>query len=121
MPHESSTNNEVRLYGRISAEPVERELPSGDRVVSLRLIVDRPRHESDQRKHVDVIDLACWTKRSRTAALRRLPGDKVMVVGALRRRFFTTSQGRTSRYEVEVHQLRKVTATELAAVAARPA
>jgi len=119
MHVESLTNNEVRLVGRISAEPIERELPSGDLIVSLRLIVDRPRRVDDPRRKVDVIDLTCWSARTRAAAMRRLPGDKVLVTGCLRRRFFTTAQGRTSRYEVEVERLKTVTAKELAALQPR--
>ena len=33
--------NEVLLTGRVSGVPEERELPSGDRVVQLRLVVRR--------------------------------------------------------------------------------
>jgi len=33
--------NEVLLIGRLAAEPVRRELPSGDTLVSFRLVVDR--------------------------------------------------------------------------------
>lgn len=119
MQVESLTNNEVRLIGRVSAEPIERELPSGDLIVSLRVIVDRPRQMDDLRRKVDVIDLACWPARTRAAAMRRLPGDSVLVIGCLRRRFFTTAQGRTSRYEVEVERLKKITAKELAAIQTR--
>jgi single-stranded DNA-binding protein len=38
--HESV--NEVVLRGRLSADPDERVLPSGDRIVTWRLIVQRP-------------------------------------------------------------------------------
>ena len=34
--------NEVHLVGRVSSEPEERELPSGDVVVLFRLVVPRP-------------------------------------------------------------------------------
>ena len=33
--------NAVRLVGRVSGVPEERELPSGDRVVTFRLVVER--------------------------------------------------------------------------------
>ena len=33
--------NEVHLAGRVGSEPEERELPSGDLVVTLRLVVPR--------------------------------------------------------------------------------
>jgi hypothetical protein len=34
--------NEVRLVGRLAADPQLRELPSGDTVWNLRVVVDRP-------------------------------------------------------------------------------
>ena len=34
--------NQVTLLGRVSAPPEGRDLPSGDRLVTLRVIVDRP-------------------------------------------------------------------------------
>lgn len=34
--------NEVRLVGRVSADVEQRELPSGDLLVSVRVVVGRP-------------------------------------------------------------------------------
>ncbi|GAB3989127.1 single-stranded DNA-binding protein [Nocardioides marmoraquaticus] len=97
--------NEVRLRGRVSVEPESRELPSGDRLVTLRLVVDRPRRPDDTGRRVDVIDVACWTRRTQRTAGRLRPGDVVEVEGALRRRFFAAGGARTSRYEVEASGL----------------
>lgn len=119
--------NEVQLVGRVSGDPTERELPSGDRVVQLRVVVPRPARRvrahagggSDAaekkpragdrlRTQVDTIDVACWTGRARAAALRLPDGAGVQVAGALRRRFFSTGSGRVSRYEVEASSVRRV-------------
>ena len=57
--------NEVLLTGRVSGVPEERELPSGDRVVQLRLVVRRPPargRTGGSRAGVDTIDLSCWTR-----------------------------------------------------------
>lgn len=105
--------NEVRLVGRVSAEPAEQELPSGDRVVTLRLVVPR---EGARRRGaaasggatVDTIDVACWSGRSRTSALRLGAGDHAEVSGALRRRFFRAGGAAVSRYEVEASTVRRV-------------
>ena len=35
-------SNSVAIVGRVSAPPEERELPSGDRIVTVRLVVSRP-------------------------------------------------------------------------------
>lgn len=102
--------NEVHLVGRVSGDPVERELPSGDRLVQLRVVVPRPAVRAT-RTQVDTIDVACWSARTRTSAQRLSDGQGVEVRGALRRRFFATGSGRASRYEVEASSLRRVPTT----------
>lgn len=97
--------NEVALVGRVSAAPETRELPSGDELVTLRLVVDRPPEKGATRRAVDVVDVACWSRRTRRSATALLPGDTVRVEGSLRRRFFGGAGGRTSRYEVEAARL----------------
>ena len=101
--------NEVRLMGRVSGSPVEREMPSGDVVVLFRLVVPRPaarrsasaRGASRKAVTVDTIDIACWSARSRRAALRLQEGETVEVSGSLHRRFFRAGGGAVSRYEVD--------------------
>lgn len=92
--------NSVELSGRVSGEPEARVLPSGDDLVTLRLVVARPAGGP-----VDTIDLACWSRASQRSASRLSDGDHVHVTGALRRRFFRTPAGAASRYEVEVTKL----------------
>lgn len=96
--------NEVIMSGRISGSPEERELPSGDTVVQLRLVV--PRSGSRVRTGgggatVDTIDVSCWTKTLQRKAVRLKPGDLVTIRGALRRRFWRSPGGPASRYDVE--------------------
>lgn len=94
--------NTVELTGRVSGEPVLRELPSGDPLVTLRLVVTR-----EGGGPVDTIELACWSARSRRSAGRLADGDRVAVAGCLRRRFFRGPGGAVSRYEVEVKSIAK--------------
>jgi single-strand DNA-binding protein len=100
--------NEVRLVGKVSGEPDERQLPSGDVVASLRLVVPRGPGEGHGSARVDTIDLACWTARTRRSALRLSPGEHVEVAGALRRRFFRAGASTASRYEVEVTRIARI-------------
>ena len=103
--------NEVRLVGKVSGEPMVRELPSGDELVSLRVVVPRAPRKGETRAQVDTIDVACWSGRSRAVA-RRLPdGQAVEVEGSLRRRFFSAGGARVSRYEVEAASVRRVTSS----------
>ena len=92
--------NTVELSGRVSGEPDAKVLPSGDDLVTLRVVVVRPTGGP-----VDTIDLACWSAGARRSAARLSDGDEVHVTGALRRRFFRTPGGAASRYEVEVTNL----------------
>jgi single-strand DNA-binding protein len=108
--------NEVALRGRASAPGEERTLPSGDLIVTLRVVVPREGAAARRpaggvevrRASVDTIDVVCWTARTRRAALRLAAGDGVEIGGALRRRFFGGPSGRQSRYEVEATSVRRV-------------
>ncbi|WP_345508874.1 single-stranded DNA-binding protein [Terrabacter aeriphilus] len=112
---ESCGRNEVALRGRVAAAAEERELPSGDRIVVLRVVVPRtPARgrrrvgEPARRATVDTLDVVCWTAATRRAALRLRADDVAEVEGALRRRFFGAAGGRQSRYEVEAEVVRRV-------------
>lgn len=108
--------NEVVLWGRLSAPAEQRELPSGDVIVTLRVVVRRTGRAPRRRPPVDgtarppgvdTIDIVCWSALTRRAALRLREGEEVEVEGALRRRFFGGPGGRQSRYEVEALALRR--------------
>src|SRR6478752_2503497 len=98
--------NEVRLVGRLSTEPEERVLPSGDVVWTFRVVVPRP--DRDGRTRVDALECAAWTARVRRAVGSWRSGDVVEVEGAMRRRFFRAGGGAASRVEVEVSRARVV-------------
>jgi single-strand DNA-binding protein len=104
---ETDDVNAVHLVGRVGAEPVETELPSGDTITSFRVIVGRPEgHGSTQR--VDTLDCTAWTGRARRSARTWRKDDLVEVEGAVRRRFFATSTGRASRVDIEVSAARLI-------------
>lgn len=110
----SSHRNEVLLVGRVAAEPAPTQLPSGDEVVSVRLIVERcppaPREQPAVRgPGVDTLDCSAWRPAVRRTVLRWGPGDVVEITGALRRRFRRTESGPVSRWEVEIARARRVT------------
>ncbi|QGN57310.1 single-stranded DNA-binding protein [Nostocoides sp. HKS02] len=92
--------NEVRLVGRVSAAAEERELPSGDLMVALRVVVPRSGGGTSSTR-VDTVDVACWSARTRRSARNLEPGARIEVRGALRRRFYRAGAATLSRYEVE--------------------
>jgi single-strand DNA-binding protein len=97
--------NSVRLVGRVSATGEPRELPSGDTVLTLRVVVPRDERRDRARAGVDTIDVACWSAAARRSAARCAVDDHVEVEGALRRRFFRAGGSVASRYEVEARRL----------------
>jgi single-strand DNA-binding protein len=102
--------NEIRLRGRLAAVPDERTLPSGDAVVTFRLVVDRPARSlrSASSARVDTLDCAAFAGPVRRRCRQWKPGDVLEVQGSLRRRFFRTGGGPASRYEVEVASATRV-------------
>lgn len=107
------SRNEVLLVGRVSGEPVERELPSGDRIVQWRVVVGRPPPrrpppEGVRPATVDALECVAWTAGARRTARGLRPGDLVEVTGSLRRRFFRAGGAPSSRTEVEVGAVRRL-------------
>jgi single-strand DNA-binding protein len=106
---DGETLNEVRLRGRAAIAATSRTLPSGDIVVTSRLIIERDataRRRSAQR--VDTIDCIGWSRRVQRSMLGWESGDVVEVVGAIRRRFYRDAGGPVSRVEVEVRSARTI-------------
>ncbi len=100
--------NEVLLVGRVSARASRRELPSGDVVVGVRVVVERnPETLRGRTARVDAIDCVAWSDGCHEALASWALGDVVEVGGSLRRRFRRTDGGPPiSRYEVEVEHAR---------------
>lgn len=99
--------NEVRLEGRVSADPVEIVLPSGDVLWTFRVVVSRPAAIGD-RTRVDALECRAVSGRVQRSVSTWRAGDRVEVFGSLRRRFFVTGGRRESRTEVEVIRARMV-------------
>jgi single-strand DNA-binding protein len=111
---DAQARNEVALVGRVSAPAEERTLPSGDVLLTWRLVVDRPPSrrtapEGARAVTVDTIDCVAWTTGLRRTAGGFEAGDVVRVEGALRRRFWRGGGGPASRYEVEVASTKRLT------------
>jgi single-strand DNA-binding protein len=96
--------NQVEVRGRLSIDPVDRELPSGTPIVSFRLVIPRTTtvmtRGSTQRS--DWIDCTAWSAAARRRASGWRVGDTVEVVGALRRRHYRAGEVGGSRVEIEM-------------------
>jgi len=95
--------NDVVLRGRVSQEAIEKELPSGDKVVEFRLIVTR-----DKQSGVDTLDIASWSAKSRRTALSLTPDEWIEVSGSIHRRFWSSPSGLASRWQVEALEISRI-------------
>ena len=104
--------NEVYLVGRVTSLAIEKELPSGDKVVEFRVVIGRAKSTSSTsstrspksrtgKKEVDSLDIAAWSSKTRKAALSLKVDPWVEIHGAVRRRFWQAPSGLASRWQVE--------------------
>lgn len=96
--------NEVRLAGRVTSGPEQRVLPSGDVIVTFRMSMARQPTPMSRRSRqpADWVDCVAFGARSRRTVASWQAGDRVVVEGALRRRFYRSGDGAATRLEVEV-------------------
>ena len=102
--------NDVVLRGRMSAPAELRTLPSGDILVSFRLVVRRPEPRA-RGQSVDVLSCITYDRALQRRVAAWQPGDVVEVEGALQRRFWRTGNGTASVCEVNCRKGRKVPRT----------
>ncbi|MDQ1642013.1 MAG: single-strand DNA-binding protein [Actinomycetota bacterium] len=111
-PPDADHLNEVLLVGRLAAEPLRRELPSGDVLMSFRLVVHRQQKAKASlpgSPTVDTLECAAWRRDVQRSLSGAQPGDVLEVHGSLRRRFWRSPAGTpASRSEVEAARVRKV-------------
>ena len=100
MKNSKVFENTVYLTGRVSGEPVEKSLPSGDLVGEFRVVVER-----DDREGVDTLDIASWKTNLRKRAIKFQDQDWVSIEGVIRRRFWKSGNSIASRWQVEARQL----------------
>ena len=98
--------NAVSLVGRLSGEPTEKSLPSGDKVVEFRVVIAREGKPSKSKKSmVDTIDVAAWSAVNRKIALKLNEHSWVAISGSIRRRFWQSPAGLASRWQVEASDI----------------
>lgn len=100
---EDFSKNEVLLRGRVSGQPQEKELPSGDKVVEFRLVVTRLSREG-----VDTLDVGAWSAKSRKRGLTLKENEWIEIIGSVHRRFWQGSQGVASRWQIEASDISRI-------------
>lgn len=108
-PAEIPYVNAVQICGRVARAPVQRSLPSGDTLTTVRVIVRRSaRARRRSRITVDTFECVAWTARLQRTLARLEPDDVVQVEGELRRRFRRVDGAPVSRVEIEMASCRRV-------------
>jgi len=102
------STNHVTLSGRVSADPEVRVLPSGDEVISFRLVVPRsPVALRRSKQPVDTFECSAWSASMRRTVRRLTAGQHVEVTGELRRRFTRRGGVPVSWVSVEIASCRR--------------
>jgi single-strand DNA-binding protein len=97
------TVNVVVLAGTVAAEPVQRQMPSGDEVTELRLSVP------EAGRRMLPLPIAAWHATVGKRALQNIgKGDDVLVHGQLVRRFYRSGAGARSLTEVVATEIKKL-------------
>lgn len=105
----TKTLNEVHLIGRISGDPEVRELPSGDSLVTFRLVLPRDAGARRRSKQlVDTIECVGWTARIQRSMKRCADGEFAEVRGSLRRRFSRAHGFPQSWVSIDVSECRVI-------------
>jgi single-strand DNA-binding protein len=95
--------NDVLLRGRVSREAIEKELPSGDKVVEFRLIITR-----EKTSGVDTLDIGAWNAKARRSALTLKADEWIEISGSIHRRFWSAPTGLASRWQVEAAEISRI-------------
>ncbi|GAA1000330.1 hypothetical protein GCM10009551_071160 [Nocardiopsis tropica] len=109
---EPGHRNEIVVAGRVTAEPLVRELPSGDRVATWRVCVARPTDSRYAGRGVDSITCASFDQDLHEGIRAWRLGDVVQMSGELRRRTWRGREGVRSVCEVEARTATLVRAAE---------
>jgi single-strand DNA-binding protein len=95
--------NDVLLRGRVSREAIEKEWPSGDKVVEFRLIITR-----EKLSGVDTLDIGAWNAKARRSALTLKADEWIEISGSIHRRFWSAPTGLASRWQVEAAEISRI-------------
>ena len=95
--------NDVLLRGRVSSTGIEKELPSGDKVVEFRIVIARSDEEG-----FDTIDISAWSTKLRRSAISLKSEEWVEVSGSIKRRFWRSVAGLASRWQIDASEITRL-------------
>lgn len=95
--------NSVLIRGRVSSLGIEKIMPSQDRVVEFRIVINR-----ETRSGVDVLDIGAWNSKARRKALTLKVDEWVEIQGSIHRRFWQSAHGLASRWQIEASEITRI-------------
>lgn len=95
--------NDVLLRGRVSSLAIEKELPSGDKVMEFRIVIARSDGEG-----FDTIDISAWSSKLRRTAGSLKNDQWVEVSGSIKRRFWRGAAGLASRWQIDASEISRL-------------
>ena len=95
--------NDVLLRGRVSSMGVEKELPSGDKVVEFRIVIAR-----NDELGFDTIDISAWSSKLRRSASSLKTEEWVEIAGSIKRRFWRGATGLASRWQIDASEITRL-------------
>jgi len=95
--------NDVLLRGRVSSPGIEKELPSGDKIVEFRIVIAR----SDE-AGFDTIDISAWSAKLRRSASSLKVQEWVEISGSIKRRFWRSATGLASRWQIDASEITRL-------------
>ena len=95
--------NSINLTGRLGQDPKVGNVPSGSKVATLSLGVERKTKEG---KTTDWIDCVAWGKTADVIEQYTHKGDRIGITGTLQTRTYETANGEKRKvYEVLIEKL----------------
>ena len=98
--------NDVKLIGRLTAEPTLKATPSGKSVLNFTIAVQRKFKDASGKPITDYIDCVSWENTATFIAKWFSKGVRIAVSGELQTRLYKDNDGKTHKiYEVLVEEV----------------
>lgn len=95
--------NSITIMGRLTDDPVLRELPTGTHLATFTVACERNfSYKSDDKQTTDFIDVSAWRGTADFVAKNFRKGSMIVVDGRLQTRSYTDAGGNT-RVSAEVN------------------
>ncbi|MDD2956713.1 MAG: single-stranded DNA-binding protein [Oscillospiraceae bacterium] len=97
--------NKIILIGRLTADPEQKQTPSGVSVTTFTVAVNRP-YSKERESQADFISVVAWRQSAEFVCRYFQKGKPILVEGRLQSRDYTTKDGEKRRvWEVQAENV----------------